>query len=140
MDGKALKQKLKQTGISFAEIARKLNVNPQSLTSIFNGIDVKSGTIEKLSAILKIPIRYFYEDYDGDMITPIDLTQAEKANPNIAGTVTPERVKILTKEIEFLKKTIEQNEILLREKDRVIGLYNLMLKERLGSSSDISKI
>ncbi len=140
MDGKALKQKLKQTGFSFAEIARKLNVNPQSLTSIFNGIDVKSGTIEKLSAILKIPIRYFYEDYDGDMITPLDLTQAEKANSNIAGTITPERVKILTKEIEFLKKTIEQNEILLREKDRVIGLYNLMLKERLGSSSDISKI
>ena len=35
---------------------------PQSLYSIFNSEDVKSGVLEKLSEVLEVPIAYFYGD------------------------------------------------------------------------------
>lgn len=62
MKGIDLKEKLNATHISLAEIARRLGISPQSLNSVFNSEDVKSGVLERLSEVLEVPIAYFYGD------------------------------------------------------------------------------
>lgn len=62
MKGTDLKEKLNATHISLAEISRRMGISPQSLNSIFNSEDVKSGVLERLSQVLELPIAYFYGD------------------------------------------------------------------------------
>jgi transcriptional regulator with XRE-family HTH domain len=62
MKGEDLKNRLKSTAIPMSEIANKMGIMPQSLYSIFNSEDVKSGVLEKLSQVLEVPIAYFYGD------------------------------------------------------------------------------
>ena len=62
MTGAVLKEKLSATKISFSEIARKAGLRPQDLNTLFNVQDTKTGTIEKLSQALDLPIAYFYGD------------------------------------------------------------------------------
>lgn len=62
MTGAVLKEKLSATQISFSEIARKAGLRPQDLNTLFNVQDTKTGTIEKLSQALDLPIAYFYGD------------------------------------------------------------------------------
>ena len=62
MKGEDLKNRLKSTAIPMSEIANKMGIMPQSLYSIFNSEDVKSGVLEKLSEVLEVPIAYFYGD------------------------------------------------------------------------------
>ena len=62
MKGIDLKEKLNATHIPLAEISRRMGISPQSLNSVFNSEDVKSGTLEKLSHVLEVPLAYFYGD------------------------------------------------------------------------------
>jgi transcriptional regulator with XRE-family HTH domain len=62
MNGKTLKEQLKSTHYSLAEIASKMGITPQTLNSIFNSADVKSGVLEKLACVLDLPLAYFYGD------------------------------------------------------------------------------
>lgn len=65
MTGMQLKEKLTATSYSLSEIARKLNIKPQDLNALFNVKDTKTGTVEKLSEALDIPIAYFFGDAYG---------------------------------------------------------------------------
>ncbi len=136
MKGEVLKEKLKRTGVSFASIARKLNTHPQSLTSIFKGPDVKSGFIEKMAAVLNLPISYFYEDFDGEENPniPFELGITEY-NIQHNKSSNGEKIKFLTQEIEFLKEKIEQKDLIIKEKDKVIELYDYLLKDKIKGSS-----
>jgi transcriptional regulator with XRE-family HTH domain len=62
MKGETLKEQLKTTRYSLAEIANMMGISPQSLNSIFNSSDVKSGVLEKLSSVLRVPLSFFYGD------------------------------------------------------------------------------
>lgn len=62
MTGLELKNRLLATKLSMAEIARKMGIKPQDLNALFNVQDTKTGTIEKLSEALELPIAYFYGD------------------------------------------------------------------------------
>ena len=60
MKGTDLKEKLEKLGFSKVYIAKKMNVIPQSVNGWFLAEDVKTGTLEKLSEVLEVPISYFY--------------------------------------------------------------------------------
>ena len=62
MKGADLKEKLKTSRYSMAEIANMIGVSPQNLNASFSSEDVKSGLLEKLSQALELPIAYFYGD------------------------------------------------------------------------------
>lgn len=62
MTGAELKERLQATHIPMSEIARRIQVSPQNLNSLFNSEDVKSGVLERLSKALDVPITYFYGD------------------------------------------------------------------------------
>lgn len=61
MSGEELKQKLDSTGLSQAEIARRLGVIPQSMTQYFKADDVRTGTLEKLCEVLEKDMSFFYD-------------------------------------------------------------------------------
>ena len=48
MKGETLKEQLKTTRYSLAEIANMMGISPQSLNSVFNSADVKSGVFDAL--------------------------------------------------------------------------------------------
>ena len=62
MKGADLKERLKTSHLSMAEIANRIGVSPQSLNSVFNSEDVKSGVLEKLAKALDVPLAFFYGD------------------------------------------------------------------------------
>lgn len=62
MKGADLKEKLRTSTYTMAEIAQKIGVSPQNLNASFSSEDVKSGLLEKLSQALEVPIAYFYGD------------------------------------------------------------------------------
>lgn len=62
MKGAEFKEKLCATHISLSEIARKMGISPQSLNSVFISADIKTGTLEKVSEVLGLPLSYFYGD------------------------------------------------------------------------------
>lgn len=62
MTGEILKQKLESLGYTKAFIADRLGVPPQNIQTWFKAEDVKSGTLERLSDVLEVPIAYFYGD------------------------------------------------------------------------------
>lgn len=62
MKGAELKEKLKSSRYTMAEIAKMMGVSPQNLNNTFSVEDVKSGFLERLSEVLEVPITYFYGD------------------------------------------------------------------------------
>ena len=62
MTGAELKERLSTTHISLSEIARRMGIKPQDLNALFNVKDTKTGTIERLSQALDLPIAFFYGD------------------------------------------------------------------------------
>lgn len=62
MNGETLKTRLESLGYTKAYIAEKLGVLPQNIQTWFKAEDVKTGTLEKLSEVLDVPIAYFFGD------------------------------------------------------------------------------
>lgn len=60
MKGIDLKTKLEELGFSKAYIADKLGIPAQNVHIWLRAEDVKTGTLEKLSEVLGVPISYFY--------------------------------------------------------------------------------
>lgn len=60
MTGKELKQILQRSGLRMNVLAERMGIVPQSLNSIFNSEDIKSGTLEKVSEVLGVPVSSFY--------------------------------------------------------------------------------
>ncbi len=62
MRGEVIKERLSKIGKSQVELAKLLNVHPTTISEIFTSSDVKTGTLEKISSALNLPITFFYDD------------------------------------------------------------------------------
>lgn len=67
MKGDVLKKKLEELGYTKIYIAEQLGVPAQNIQTWFKAEDVKSGTLERLAAILNVPIAYFYGEAYGNV-------------------------------------------------------------------------
>lgn len=85
MSGEDLKKKLKESGLSMAEIARRLGVLPQSLNQFFLAEDVRTGLLEDLCLALNKDMGFFYD------VTPQPQPEEES------------RINLLTKELLQLR-------------------------------------
>lgn len=61
MDGKHIKDILKEAGVSQAELAAALGTSPQNLNSALSGDNVKTGILEQVAEYLGKPISFFYD-------------------------------------------------------------------------------
>ena len=60
MSGEQLKRRIKELGISQAELARRLNVIPEAIAQALKAKDVKSGFLEDLCRVLGKDMSFFY--------------------------------------------------------------------------------
>lgn len=124
MDGKSLKKKIQQLGISQVDLARLLNVTPQSMTAVFSAKDVKTGTIEKIAQVLNISPVYFYEEET--------FKRAESRINSSFQTINEgsNNTQIIHKdncETSSLKQRITDLEQIIYEKERLISV---LMKEK----------
>ncbi|MCM1490800.1 MAG: hypothetical protein NC095_08240 [Muribaculum sp.] len=60
MDGKTLRTRILKIEPKLSDVAKKLNVKPQSLNQTLNADDIKTGFIEQLVEIYDMPFSYFF--------------------------------------------------------------------------------
>lgn len=60
MEGKKLKEFFVREGVSLSEVARRLGVSQQNLSSLLSSDNIKTGTLEKVAEILGKSPAYFY--------------------------------------------------------------------------------
>lgn len=60
MDGKILRSRILKLEPSIGEVAKKLNVLPQSLNQTLKAADIKTGFIESLVEAFDKPVTYFF--------------------------------------------------------------------------------
>lgn len=60
MTGEELKKKLKETGVTQAEIARMLGTIPETIGQKFEAKDIKTGFLEDLCRVLGKDMSFFY--------------------------------------------------------------------------------
>jgi transcriptional regulator with XRE-family HTH domain len=64
MTGQFVKEKLENAGLPLAEVARRMNVSPQTLNERLNVKDVKVGALTEIAKAVGKNLYYFLEDYD----------------------------------------------------------------------------
>ena len=119
MKGTELKEKLKTTPYTMAEIAKKLGVSPQNLNASFSSEDVKSGLLEKLSEALNVPIAYFYGDSynvqgNGNALATGNNSTANSADDRLISLLVSKDAQ-LTVSMNQLSKQQEQMDMLIRK-------------------------
>lgn len=103
MTGQEFKSVLLKTGKSLTEISKLFGLTTQGLNSLFRVADVKTGTVEKASRLLGIPLSAFYEHADGGD-TNIGIANAVRGDVTIneAQQALTEQLQIKDKQIERL--------------------------------------
>ena len=119
MTGLQLKEKLLTTKISLAEIARMAGIKPQDLNALFNVQDTKTGTLEKLSNALNVPIAYFYGDSynvqgNGNALATGDNSTASSSDDRLISLLVSKDAQ-LTLSMQQMSKQQEQMDMLIRK-------------------------
>lgn len=108
MKGSDLKTKLEELGFSKAYIADRLGVPAQNVHIWLRAEDVKTGTLEKLSEVLGVPISYFYgEAFNATSVTGNNNTTAT-GNNNTVSSSDDRLLNLLINKDEQLNKAMEQ--------------------------------
>jgi transcriptional regulator with XRE-family HTH domain len=122
MKGTTLKEQLKNTRYSLSEIAGMMGISPQSLNSIFNSEDVKSGVLEKLSSVLDLPITYFY----GDTFNITGSNNATGNNSTNTVNATDDKLlSLLVSKDEQLTMAMKQTSKAQEQMDRLLDKYGI---------------
>lgn len=114
MTGKELKARLTEFGKQQKDIAELLGVTAQSLSSVLSAKDVRSGTIERIAQVLRIPVSLLYGENNG--------MQHATASGNYSAASIHGNASVGTDGEDVLKERIKMLEQLLDEKERTIKI------------------
>lgn len=108
MTGERLREILKKTGKSLAEISRQMEMSSQGLNTLFKAADVRTGTLEKLCARLDMDITDFIPSERVERIGhSVDLIG--NGNYNINNTTSDATlVRIIDKQADQLTTSQKQ--------------------------------
>lgn len=121
MTGMDLKKKLEELGFSKVFIANKMGTIPQNLNTWFQASDVKTGTIEKLSEVLDIPISVFYGDaYSKVSNVSGNNNTTATGNNNTVSSSDDRLIALLMSKDEQLTKAMDQTTIAMNQTSRII--------------------
>ena len=71
MTGKSVKDKLLNSGYVLADVAKEMGIIPQSLNSLLQANDIKTGVLENIASAINKSVYFFYEiDHDSTLINP----------------------------------------------------------------------
>ena len=120
MKGAVLKEKLEASGYSKTFISEKLGIKPQTLNTYFLAEDVKTGTLEKLSEVLGLPLAYFYGESFGNISTVSGNNNTSVAgNSNTVGRSDDLLLQLLkSKDDQLTRAQLQIDELLRIIKDK----------------------
>lgn len=125
MKGEEIKQKVKQSGKTFAEIARLMGIRPQTLTIIFASDDVKTGSLERIAEAMGVPVAYFYGE--GDNVTASNATIVRHGNVGNVNNNSEERsVLVLAEQLSTKDKQIHTKD---QQIDRLLGIIEKLSED-----------
>lgn len=75
MTGREVKAKLLSQGYILADVAKKMGVIPQTLNSLLQANDIKTGVLEKIAKAINKSAYFFYESDESNPISPDIQTQ-----------------------------------------------------------------
>ena len=120
MKGIDLKTKLEELGFSKAYIADKLGIPAQNVHIWLRAEDVKTGTLERLSEVLGVPISYFYgEAFNISSVTGNNNATAT-GNNNTVSSSDDRLIALLMSKDEQLTKAMDQTTIAMNQTSRMI--------------------
>ena len=129
MKGSELKSKLEKLGFTKAYIAEKLGVPAQNVHIWLRAEDVKTGTIEKLSEVLGIPISVFYGESYGAVASITGNNNATATgNNNTVNNSDDRLLTLLLNKDEQLTMAMKQTSKAQEQMDEVIAV----LRDRRG--------
>lgn len=122
MKGSDLKTKLEELGFSKAYIADKLGIPAQNVHIWLRAEDVKTGTLERLSEVLGVPISYFYGEAFSAVssVAGNNNTTATGNNNTVSGTDDRLLTLLVNKDEQLLlamkqtSKAQEQTDVVLK--------------------------
>lgn len=125
MTGDELKKKIKETGVSQAEIARRLNVIPEVVGQKFEAKDIKTGFLEDLCRVLNKDMSFFYGDASTSSVDDEvkrlreenAVLKAELARQNDVHMPTKDS-KVYNLWMKFMQITMEMQELYKEEKEK----------------------
>ena len=133
MNGDAVKKILRERKVKLNTIASSLGESPQNVSSMLNASDVKSGEIERISAVTGIPISEFF----GEQASVSATMHGGSGNRMMTGTGNvvnggnAELIAALKEQIETLKAIIEKkNDDLKDANEKINKLIDLLQKLR----------
>lgn len=118
MTGAELKERLSTTHITLSEIARRMGIKPQDLNALFNVKDTKTGTIERLSQALDLPIAFFY----GDSYSITGNNIVNSGDNNAVNASDDRLVTLLINKDEQLTMAMKQTEKAQGQIDRLLNI------------------
>lgn len=134
MKGSALKSKLEELGFSKVYIAEKLGVPAQNVHIWLRADDVKTGTIEKLSEVLEIPISVFYgEAYNKVSNVTGNNNATATGNNNTVSSSDERLLTLLINKDEQLTKAMDQT-------SRAIEQTTLAMKQTSKSQEQLDEL
>ena len=123
MKGSELKSKLEELGFSKAYIADKLGVPPQNVHIWLRADDVKTGTIEKLSEVLNVPIAIFYgEAYSTVSNVNGSNNATATGNNNTVNNSDDRMLTLLLNKDEQLTLAMKQTSKAQQQMDRMLNV------------------
>lgn len=136
MTGATLKERLNATQYTLAEIARKMGIKPQDLNALFNVQDTKTGTIERLSKALDMPISYFFGDnysVSGNNIVNASGNNTVNASDDRLVSLLIAKEEQLGKAIEQTTKAMEQTTMAMKQTSKAQEHMDIVLNVMKGN-------
>lgn len=123
MKGSELKSTLEKLGFSKVYIAEKLGIPAQNVHIWLRAEDVKTGTIEKLSEVLDIPISVFYgEAYNKVSNVSGNNNATATGNNNTVSSSDDRLLTLLLNKDEQLTMAMKQTSKAQEQMDDVIAI------------------
>jgi transcriptional regulator with XRE-family HTH domain len=122
MDGAFLKEKLQMLNIQFVELAKKLEITPQSLNNRFKSKDITLDFICELSTLLNKNAYYFIKGSENEKYFSLDESALKNDIPTENSNAISEKIRLLEEQNNLLKEGKEQSQ-------ELIALY----KEKINS-------
>jgi transcriptional regulator with XRE-family HTH domain len=119
MRGAELKEKLKNSPYSMAELAKMIGVSPQNLNASFSSEDVKSGVLEKLAKALEVPVSFFY----GDAYTITGNNIVNSGSNNAVNASDDRLITLLVSKDEQLTMAMKQTTKAQEQMDRILEKF-----------------
>lgn len=116
MDGKHIKKKIMESHLSQKEVAEKMGVTPQTISSMLAGKNISSEVLEKLCRVIGTTMNKLYEGYKDDEF----YEQTNSSIVNATNNIEQHEGDVIGR----LLDVIQQKEAELKNKDRLIhNLY-----------------